>query len=75
MPVLPQAVGSHSQRHGAVHKARALGSGKVSQLPLWVEERYTQASILSLDLTAALSEAEAQGLVCPLHALTDVLTS
>ena len=36
-------------------------------------EQYTHANILSLDL--ALLEAEDKGLLCPLHALTDVVTS
>lgn len=75
LPALPQTAISHSQRHGAVHQAKlwALERSQ-SQLSFLVAERYTHASILSLDLTAAPLEAEDKGLVFPLHALTDVVT-
>ena len=76
MLVLPWIAISHSQRHGAVHPGKlwtqeGLSHSCHSSTPL--AEQYTCANILSLEL--ALLEAGDKGLACPLHTLTDVVTS
>ena len=59
MLVLPWIAISHSQRHGAVHRAKLWKLERShSQLLFLVAEQYTHASILSLDLPARFLEAE-----------------